>query len=80
MFRVRISLCGRIFYFGKIILFFGSLFESEKLGLFLRFFEIERVGFWCENVVIKWSGKWLKLGFWNFGKKSIFTEVGFWCF
>ena len=70
----------RISYFGKISLIFGSLFECRKLVLFLRFFEVERVYFVCENGVIKWSGKWSNLFFWNFGKKSIFTEVGFLCF
>ena len=61
--RVRISLYGRIFYFWKIILFFGSLIECRKLVLFIRIFEVERVYFWRENGVIKWSGKWLNLCF-----------------
>lgn len=63
VFFSRISFYGRILYFWKIILFFGSLFGCRKLVLFLRFFEVERVYFWCENGVIKWSGKWLNLCF-----------------
>lgn len=63
MFLSRISFYGRILYFRKIILFFGSLFGCRKLGLFIRIFEVERVCFVCENGVIKWSGKWLNLCF-----------------
>lgn len=74
---VGIFIFARISYLGKINLIFGSLFECRKLGLFLRFFEVERVVLWCENGVIKWSGKWSNLCFLIFVKKLIFTDVGF---
>ena len=74
-FMQEFCIFARILYFWKIYLFFDCLLVCRKLGLFLRIFEVERVCFWWENVVIKWSGKWSNLFFWNFGKKSIFTDV-----
>lgn len=55
-----LTLLARIFNFGKINLFFGGLMVVLKLVIFLRIFEVERVGFVGENGVVWWCGKRVK--------------------